>query len=100
MIPAVSWLRRLVLADRDPSAAAQDGERKSNRFFITGRVLPQRRMLDESEFECLARVIRERRQKHGFLLTAWAFLPDSREGGTRDLVPTQSAHDLAGDGTA
>ena len=33
-------------------------------------------MFDEAEFECLARVIRERRKKHGFLLTAWVFLPD------------------------
>jgi len=33
-------------------------------------------MLDESEFECLARVVRDRRRKHGFLLTAWVFLPD------------------------
>jgi REP-associated tyrosine transposase len=33
-------------------------------------------MFDEAELECLARVIRERRTKHGFLLTAWVFLPD------------------------
>ena len=58
----MSRLRRLVLSDRY--------------FFITVRVLPHRRMLDESDFECLARVIRERRKKHGFLLTAWVFLPD------------------------
>jgi len=30
----------------------------------------------EPEFECLARVMRERREKHRFLLTAWVFLPD------------------------
>src|SRR5579862_8599767 len=58
----MSRLRRLVLSDLY--------------FFITGRVIPYRRMLDESEFECLARVVRERRRKHGFLLTAWVFLPD------------------------
>ena len=72
----MSRLRSLVLSDRDPSAAAQDGKRKSNRFFIAGRVLPHRRKFDEAEFECLARVVRERRKKHGFLLTAWVFLPD------------------------
>ncbi len=33
-------------------------------------------MLGEFEFACLARVIEERRKKHGFLLTAWVFLPD------------------------
>src|SRR5579862_3850404 len=58
----MSRLRRFVLSDRY--------------FFITGRVLPYRRMLDESEFECLARVVRDRRRKHGFLLRAWVFLPD------------------------
>ena len=49
----------------------------SNRFFfITGRLLPHRGRLSEPEFELLARVIRERRQKYHFLLTAWVLLPD------------------------
>jgi putative transposase len=58
----MSRLRRLVLSDRF--------------FFITCRLLPHRRVLGVSEFECLARVVRERREKHHFLLTAWVFLPD------------------------
>jgi REP element-mobilizing transposase RayT len=58
----VSRLRRLVLSDRF--------------FFITCRVLPKRGILGESEFAWLARAIHERRAKHGFLLTAWVFLPD------------------------
>ena len=58
----MSRLRRLVLSDRF--------------FFITCRLLPHRGRLEEPEFECLARVIRERREKHHFLLTAWVFLPD------------------------
>jgi putative transposase len=58
----MSRLRRLVLSDRF--------------FFVTCRLLPRRRNLGESEFAWLARVIRERRRKHGFLLTAWVFLPD------------------------
>ena len=32
--------------------------------------------LSDSEFACLAQVIRERREEHGFLLSAWVFLPD------------------------
>jgi REP element-mobilizing transposase RayT len=32
--------------------------------------------LTYSEFACLAQVIRERRLEHGFLLSAWVFLPD------------------------
>ena len=32
--------------------------------------------LTESDFQSLARVLRERREKHRFLLTAWVFLPD------------------------
>ena len=58
----MSRLRRLVLSDRF--------------FFLSCRVLPTRRPLSEDGFAILARVIRERRQQHGFLLTAWVFLPD------------------------
>jgi len=58
----MSRLRRLVLYDRF--------------FFVSCRLLPHRQRLGEPEFECLARVMRERREKHHFLLTAWVFLPD------------------------
>ena len=58
----MSRLRRLVLSDRF--------------FFITCRVLRRRETLGEAEFQHLARVGRERREQHGFLLTAWVFLPD------------------------
>jgi putative transposase len=58
----MSRLRRLVLSDRF--------------FFISCRVLRERRALEESDFKCLARVLRERREKYHFLLTAWVFLPD------------------------
>ena len=58
----MSRLRRLVLSDRW--------------FFISCRVSPGRAALSASEFTHLARVIRERRRKHGFFLTAWVFLPD------------------------
>jgi len=58
----MSRLRRLVLSDRF--------------FFVTCRVLPCRRGLEEGGFQCLARVLRERREKYHFLLTAWVFLPD------------------------
>ena len=58
----MSRLRRLVLSDRF--------------FFVTCRLFPRRRVFLASEFARLARVIHERRQKHGFLLTAWVFLPD------------------------
>jgi len=58
----MSRLRRLVVSDRF--------------FFITCRLLPHRGRLWEAEFESLARVVRERRQKYHFLLTAWVFLPD------------------------
>jgi putative transposase len=58
----VSRLRRLVLSDRY--------------FFITCRLVPPRRLLVESEFECLAGLVAERRAEHRFLLTAWVFLPN------------------------
>jgi REP element-mobilizing transposase RayT len=59
---AMSRLRRLVVSDRW--------------FFITCRLLPRRRILSDSEFAALARVIQERHEEHGFLLSAWVFLPD------------------------
>ena len=58
----MSRLRRLVLSDRF--------------FFLSCRVLPTRPELSECEFATLARVMLERRKQHGFLLTAWVFLPD------------------------
>ena len=58
----MSRLRRLVLSDRF--------------FFLSCRVLPTRQKLTEHEFAILARVMGERRKEHGFLLTAWVFLPD------------------------
>jgi putative transposase len=45
-------------------------------FFISCRLLPRRRILTPEEFAMLAQVIHERRAEHGFLLTAWVFLPD------------------------
>ena len=58
----MSRLRRLVLSDRF--------------FFISCRVWRCRGALEQAEFQCLARVVRERREKYHFLLTAWVFLPD------------------------
>jgi len=58
----MSRLRRLVLSERF--------------FFVTCRAHSLRRDLNESEFACLADVFAERRRVHGFLLTAWVFLPD------------------------
>ncbi|MGO8737072.1 MAG: REP-associated tyrosine transposase [Terriglobia bacterium] len=58
----MSRLRRLVVPD--------------HWFLVTCRLLPRRRILSDLEFACLAGVIRERREEHGFLLTAWVILPD------------------------
>ena len=58
----MSRLRRLVLSDPY--------------FFVTCNLLRTRRILNEDDFEILARVIAGRRAEHGFLLTAWVFLPD------------------------
>jgi putative transposase len=58
----VSRLPRLVLSDRF--------------FFITCRLFHGRRKLSKQEIDCLAHVIHSCRKRHGFLLTAWVFLPD------------------------
>lgn len=58
----MSRLRRLVLSGRY--------------FFITCNRFRARTRLEEGDFGILARVIDGRRKVHGFLLTAWVFLPD------------------------
>ena len=62
IIGRMSRLRRLVVSDRW--------------FFVTCRLLSRRQILTPAEFATLAHVIQERRTEHGFLLTAWIFLPD------------------------
>jgi len=58
----MSRLRRLVLSGRY--------------FFVTCNLLRTRAVLNEDDFEILARVMRARREEHGFLLSAWVFLLD------------------------
>ena len=58
----MSRLRRMVLCDRF--------------FFITCRVHRLRGNLTAMEFALLADAVNERRRGHGFLVTAWVFLPD------------------------
>jgi putative transposase len=58
----MSRLRRLVLSDRY--------------FFVTCNRQRTRPALGDQDFEILGRVIAARREKQGFLLTAWVFLPD------------------------
>ncbi len=58
----MSRLRRLVLSDRW--------------FFLTCNLSSGRLPLSAADFACLAGTIKSRRRTHGFLLTAWVFLPD------------------------
>ncbi len=57
-----SRLRRLVLSDRF--------------FFLTVKLRPRRRRLDERDFAVLARCLNAVRSRQPFLLTAWVFVPD------------------------
>jgi len=45
-------------------------------FFVTVCLLKTRRRLYDPDFERLAYAVARMRRKHGFLLTAWVFLPD------------------------
>jgi REP element-mobilizing transposase RayT len=45
-------------------------------IFVTANLLRSRTKLNESKFARLAVSLARMRQKHGFLLTAWVFLPD------------------------
>jgi len=58
----MSRLRRPFLSDRY--------------LFVTLCLLRSRLRLEEADFGRLARAVARMRQKHGFLLTAWVFLPD------------------------
>ncbi len=58
----MSRLRRLVLSDRF--------------FFLTVKLLPKRRPLDERQFSLLAGCLSAVRSRRQFQLTAWVFLPD------------------------
>jgi putative transposase len=58
----VSRLRRLVLSDRY--------------FFLTVRLLKTRAEMVDGDFQLLTQALREARQRQGFRLTAWVFLPD------------------------
>jgi putative transposase len=58
----MSRLRRLVLSDRF--------------FFLTVKLLPKRRLVDESQFTLLARCLSVVRARRQFRLTAWVLLPD------------------------
>jgi hypothetical protein len=44
-------------------------------------------VLNEDDFEILAPVMQARREEHGFLLTAWVFLPDPAAAGHTILGP-------------
>ena len=57
----MSRLRRLVLSDF---------------FFLTVKLLPRRRSLDEVQFALLAQCLSVVYARKRFLLTAWVFLPD------------------------
>ena len=58
----MSRLRRPFLSDRY--------------LFLTVNLLRGRNHLEEGDFERLALTLVRMRQEHGFLLTAWVFLPD------------------------
>jgi putative transposase len=45
-------------------------------IFVTVDLLKLRTRLQERDYQCLARSLAKMREKHGFLLTAWVFLPD------------------------
>ena len=64
----MSRLRRLVLCDRW--------------FLVTCNLSPGPPPLSAPEFAYLAGTIQSRRRTHGFLLTAWVFLPDPPRRGT------------------
>ena len=69
----MSRLRRPFLSDRF--------------FFLTVKLLPERRDLVEADFACLARCLDTVRSRQRFFITAWVFLPNHAAAGHVILFP-------------
>jgi hypothetical protein len=71
----MSRLWRLVLSDRIPSTAAQDGRQRANRFFVNLR--REVKSLGPSEYAVLIGALESARWRLGFLLCGYALMPGS-----------------------
>ena len=76
----MSHVHGLRTSDRIPSANAQDGGQRANRFFVTVNLRRAIATLGETEYDLLAEAIRESRQKLHFLFLGYVLIPRS---GTR-----------------
>jgi putative transposase len=56
-------------------------------IFVTANLLGSRATLQEGDYSRLAISLARMRQKHGFLLTAWVFLPDPAAAGHAIICP-------------
>ncbi len=63
---------RIVLDHLAPASPGLNGPV----LFVSCRLAAKRPLLGDPDFACLAHVVRQRRAKHRFLLTAWVFLPN------------------------
>jgi|SRR5579859_6370542 len=75
----MSHVHRLHLSDRVPSATAQDGRQKANRFFVSVNLRRALVRLSEPEYDLLVEVIGESRQKLHFLFLGYVLIPQSRD---------------------
>jgi putative transposase len=56
-------------------------------IFVTVDLLRSRARLQDTDFQRLARALTRMRRKHGFVLTAWVFLPDPAAAGHAIIYP-------------
>ncbi len=76
----MSHVHRPRLSDRVPSAAAQDGRRRANRFFVTVNLRRALARLSDKEYEQVVAAIEQSRRKLRFLFLGYVLIPRS---GTR-----------------
>jgi REP element-mobilizing transposase RayT len=72
----VSRVHRLLVSDRVPSAAAQDGGRRANRFFASVNLRRALARLSDSEYRQVAAAIEQSRRKLHFLFLGYVLMPD------------------------
>jgi len=72
----VSHVGRLRLSDRIPSAAAQDGGRNANRFFVTVNLRRAVPPLSDPEYAQVVAAIEQSRRKLHLLFLGYVLMPD------------------------
>jgi REP element-mobilizing transposase RayT len=95
-VNAVSQVHRLLLTDRIPSADAQDGEQKANRFFVNVNLPPRNKRFRDRAYPLIIEVLKAWRERLKFLLCGCVWMPDpghAQIGPAYPLLISEALHD-------